>query len=179
MPKVEKTFYGQFHEFFIKPEIFSSFSNIANLTTFFLEFNEFFFFFFIFSYNQFHEFFIISMIFFSFFLFLAKFTNFPWIQYFFLIFCALTVWKNEIFTLTGKKFRQINYLVISLVNPLLSRNFCQNIFREINVLLKNFPVNHFDKKISNFKKFLWILWCYFYLYCTTNFTNKSSNQGLV
>ena len=107
-----------------------------------------FFFFFIFSYNQFHEFFIISMIFFSFFLFLAKFTNFPWIQYFFLIFCALTVWKNEIFTLTGKKFRQINYLVISLVNPLLSRNFCQNIFREINVLLKNFTMNCLTKKLD-------------------------------
>jgi len=34
-----------------------------------------------------------------------------------------TMWKNEIFSLTEKKSRQINYLVISLVTPLLSRNF--------------------------------------------------------
>ena len=31
------------------------------------------------------------------------------------------VWKNEKFTVTNKKFRQIN----SLVKTLLSRNFCQ------------------------------------------------------
>ena len=35
------------------------------------------------------------------------------------------MWKNEKFTLTEEKFRQINYLVISLVKPLLSRNLCQ------------------------------------------------------
>ena len=35
------------------------------------------------------------------------------------------LWKNEKFTLTEKKFRQINYLVTLLVKPLLSRNFCQ------------------------------------------------------
>ena len=40
-----------------------------------------------------------------------------------------TVWKNEKFSLTKKKFRQINYLVISLVKPLLSRNFCQKCVR--------------------------------------------------
>ena len=37
-----------------------------------------------------------------------------------------TVWINEKFTLTKKLFRQINYLVVYLVNPLLSRNFYQN-----------------------------------------------------
>ena len=36
-----------------------------------------------------------------------------------------TLWKNEKFSLTEKKIRQINYLVISLVKPLLSRNFCK------------------------------------------------------
>ena len=41
-----------------------------------------------------------------------------------------TVWKNEKFSLTEKKFRQINYLVISLVKPLLSRNFCKESVRE-------------------------------------------------
>ena len=38
---------------------------------------------------------------------------------------TLTLWKLQKFTLTENKFRQINYLVISLVNTLLSRNFCQ------------------------------------------------------
>ena len=41
-----------------------------------------------------------------------------------------TVWKNEKFTLTEKKFRQINCLVISLVKPMLSRNFCEKCVRE-------------------------------------------------
>ena len=36
-----------------------------------------------------------------------------------------TVWKNDKFTLTENRFRQIIYLVIFLVKPLLSRNFCQ------------------------------------------------------
>ena len=46
-----------------------------------------------------------------------------------------TVWhivekkKNGKFTLTQKIFRQINYLVILLVKPLLSRNFCQKCMR--------------------------------------------------
>ena len=40
------------------------------------------------------------------------------------------VWKNEKFSLTEKTFRQINYLVISLVKPLLSRNFCEKSVRE-------------------------------------------------
>ena len=42
---------------------------------------------------------------------------------------CLTVWKNEKFGLTEKIFRQINSLVICLVKPLLSRNFCQKIVR--------------------------------------------------
>ena len=42
-----------------------------------------------------------------------------------------TLWKNEKFTLTKKIFRQINYLVIYLVvNPPLSRNYCQNCVTE-------------------------------------------------
>ena len=41
-----------------------------------------------------------------------------------------TVWKNEKFSLTEEKFRQINCLVISLVKPLLSRNFCEKSVRE-------------------------------------------------
>ena len=40
-----------------------------------------------------------------------------------------TVWKNEKLTLTEKFFRQTNYLVISLVKPLLSQNFCQKCVR--------------------------------------------------
>ena len=36
-----------------------------------------------------------------------------------------TLWKLRKFTLTEKIFRQITYLVISLVKLLLSRNFCQ------------------------------------------------------
>ena len=46
-----------------------------------------------------------------------------------------TVWKNEIFSLTKKIFRQIN----SLVKPLVSRNFCQKSvrvnFRNIHTVL--------------------------------------------
>ena len=41
------------------------------------------------------------------------------------IYFYITVWKNEKFSLIEKKIRQINYLVIHLVKPLLSRNFCQ------------------------------------------------------
>jgi len=36
-----------------------------------------------------------------------------------------TLWKLKISNLTEKKIRQINYLVISTVKMLLSRNFCQ------------------------------------------------------
>ena len=42
-----------------------------------------------------------------------------------------TVRKNEKFFLSHwKKFRQINYLVISLGKPLFPRNFCENSVRE-------------------------------------------------
>ena len=47
-----------------------------------------------------------------------------------------TVRKNEKFNLTEKKFRQIK-LVISLVKPLLSRNFCQKCVR---VNFRNFYI---------------------------------------
>ena len=44
--------------------------------------------------------------------------------------------KNDNFSLTEKKIRQINYLVISLVKPLLSRNFCQKrVFRNFHAAL--------------------------------------------
>ena len=39
------------------------------------------------------------------------------------------MWKNEKFGLTEKIFRQINSLVICLVKPLLSRNFCRKSVR--------------------------------------------------
>ena len=45
-----------------------------------------------------------------------NFWQFPW--------PGLTLWKNEKFTLTKIFFRQINSLVIHLVNALFSRNFC-------------------------------------------------------
>ena len=40
-----------------------------------------------------------------------------------------TVWKNEKFTLTEKIFREIDSLVTSFVNMLLSRNFCSKTVR--------------------------------------------------
>ena len=42
-----------------------------------------------------------------------------------------TVWKNEKFTVTEKKNRQIKSLVISLGKPLFSRNFSQK-FATVN-----------------------------------------------
>ena len=60
---------------------------------------------------------------------------------------TITVWKNEKFTVTHKKFRQINSLVFSLVKTLLSRNFCQ---RSVTVNFRNFhtvAVTHFWQKI--------------------------------
>ena len=41
------------------------------------------------------------------------------------IYTQCTLWKLRKFTLTEKIFRQITYLLISLVKLLLSRNFCQ------------------------------------------------------
>ena len=41
-----------------------------------------------------------------------------------------TEWKNRIFSLTEKIFREINSLVTSLIKTLLLRNFCQNCMRE-------------------------------------------------
>ena len=54
--------------------------------------------------------------------------------------------KNQKFTLTEEIFRQINYLVISLVKTLVSRNFCQKSgkklaekeFRQIHYLVALF-----------------------------------------
>ena len=53
-----------------------------------------------------------------------------------------TVWKNEKFGLTGlteKIFRQINSLVICLVKPLLSRNFCR---KNVRLKFHNFHTMH-------------------------------------
>ena len=44
-------------------------------------------------------------------------------------FYRTTVWKNDKFSLTKEKFRQINSLVIYLVKPLLSRDFRQKCVR--------------------------------------------------
>ena len=47
----------------------------------------------------------------------------------------ITDLKNEKFTDTHEKFRQINSLVFSLVKTLLSRNFCQ---KSVTVNFRNF-----------------------------------------
>ena len=84
-----------------------------------------------------------------------------------------TQWCGETRNSHQKIFRQINSLLTYLVKPLLSRNICQKcviansrnfhtvhcamhnftaatifsqIFRQINVLLKNFTINWFDGK---------------------------------
>ena len=44
----------------------------------------------------------------------------------------------EKFTLTEKKFRQINYLVITLVKPVLSRNFLQKCVRGVTENFRHF-----------------------------------------
>ena len=51
-----------------------------------------------------------------------------------------TVWINEKFSLTEKKFREINYLVISLVKTLLSRNFCQKMHYATVCYFHEFPL---------------------------------------
>ena len=58
-----------------------------------------------------------------------------------------TLWKNQKLTLTEFFFRLINYLVISLVNTLVSRNFCQNTVR---VNFSNFHTAH----CGNYRNFL-------------------------
>ena len=61
--------------------------------------------------------------------------------------CCRTLWKLQKFTLTEKKFRQINYLVISLVKTLLSRNFCQ---KRVRVNFRNFHTVHTVWKMLRF-----------------------------
>ena len=53
--------------------------------------------------------------------------------------------KNVKFSLTEKKFRQINYLVFLFVKPLLSQNFCEKSVRE-NVC--NFHTMEYPQWIS-------------------------------
>ena len=48
---------------------------------------------------------------------------------------VFTLWKLQKFSLAEKIFRQINYLVISIVKTLLSRNFC---LERVRVNLGNF-----------------------------------------
>ena len=58
-----------------------------------------------------------------------------------------TVWKNEKFSLTEKKFRQIIYLVISIVKLMLSRNFCEKSVRDN---FCNFHTVHCSAHCDNF-----------------------------
>ena len=51
-----------------------------------------------------------------------------------------TVWKNEKFALTEKIFREIDSLVTSFVNALLSRNFCS---KSVRVNFSNFQTVSF------------------------------------
>jgi len=51
--------------------------------------------------------------------------NFVWYHFHY----QFTLWKLRKFTLNEKIFRQITYLVISLVKLILSRNFCQKCVR--------------------------------------------------
>ena len=53
------------------------------------------------------------------------------------------LWKNEKITLTKIFFRQINSLVIYLVNALLSRNFRQ---KSVRVNFRNFHTVHTAKE---------------------------------
>ena len=63
---------------------------------------------------------------------------------FFIQYMAMLVWKSEKFSLIEKIFRQINYLVISQVKTLLSRNFCQKCVR------LDFQCGNFGNSLSNF-----------------------------
>ena len=47
---------------------------------------------------------------------------------------VFTLWKLQNFSLTEKIFCQINYLVISFVKPLLSRNFCEKMWERISTI---------------------------------------------
>ena len=67
---------------------------------------------------------------------------------------SLTLWKLQKFTLAEKKFRQINYLVISLVKPLLSRDFCEKSVREN---FCNFHTVQFSAKIPWNQLYHWKL----------------------
>ena len=61
----------------------------------------------------------------------------------------LTVWKNEKFSINEKKkIRKITYLVISLVKPMLSQNFCEKSVRENFHTVKLFipKIKHFSVK---------------------------------
>ena len=54
-----------------------------------------------------------------------------------------TMWKKDKVSLTEKKFRQINYLVISIVNQLLSRNFCE---KSVGENFCNFRTVHMENR---------------------------------
>ena len=70
---------------------------------------------------------------------------------------AHKVWKNEKSALTEKKFRQIDYLVIVLVKPLLSRIFCQQLeicFHWKKKMSSNQLLSYFFSKTVTFTNFL-------------------------
>ena len=84
-----------------------------------------------------------------------------------------TLWKNQKFTLTEKIFRQINYLVISLANALVSRNFCQKCVRDnfcnfhtvLSTILKNEKLSLIEKifrQIKSLNIIKYIASCYFH-----------------
>ena len=60
-----------------------------------------------------------------------------------------TVWKNEKNYSHQKIFRQINSLVIHLVKPLISRNFCHNAWENS----RNFHSVHFWQKFRESNRF--------------------------
>ena len=68
---------------------------------------------------------------------------------------SVTVWKNKKFSLNEKIFREISYLVTSLVKPLFSRNFCQKSVREnfrnfhtVSVEMYNFSATQILREIN-------------------------------
>ena len=102
-----------------------------------------------------------------------------------------TLWKNQNFTLTEKIFRQINYLVISLVNALVSRNFCQKCVREnfrnfhtveIAEIFSHFFHKNFVKAIVLLNKLLnndltnFFSVCIMKIYCLTFVAKIPSNH---
>ena len=78
--------------------------------------------------------------------------NFKWYNNF-INSTLCTVCKNEKFSLTEKKIRQINYLVISFVKPLLSRDFCKKVWERISAIFTlccSSVANMYENSLSHF-----------------------------